>query len=70
MSVFRTALLAGSILGMFSVSGSYAQTMAPDGTFVSGDTYTMAPDGTFVGGSESTMAPDGTWVGSDNGSDW
>jgi len=42
--------------------GLSAQTLAPDGTFVSGDHAELAPDGSFVGGSPE-LAPDGTFTG-------
>jgi len=35
--------------------------MAPDGTYVDGDSYTMAPDGSYVGGDSYNMAPDGSY---------
>ena len=55
------------ILSLSCYSISYAQsTMAPDGSWVSGDSVTMAPDGSWVGGDSVTMAPDGSWVGYDS----
>lgn len=38
-------------------------TLAPDGTYVSGDTATLAPDGTFVGGTRAVLTPSGKYVG-------
>jgi hypothetical protein len=54
-----------TILCLFIAEASIASeyTMAPDGSYVGGDTWLMAPDGTYVGGETWTMAPDGTYVG-------
>lgn len=41
---------------------TFASTMCPDGTYVSGSRCIMTPDGTFVGG-RPQLAPDGTYVG-------
>ena len=40
---------------------SFAQTLAPDGTYVGGEPR-LAPDGTYVAG-QPRLAPDGTYVG-------
>ena len=52
------AILCTSLLVM-SVS---AQTLAPDGTYVSGDHAELAPDGTYVGGTPE-LVPDGSYTG-------
>ena len=49
------------LLGLLLTSVS-AVTLAPDGTYVSGDSAEMAPDGSFVGG-KPQMTPDGSFVG-------
>ena len=35
---------------------------APDGSYVSGDSYSMTPDGGYVGGDGYQMTPDGDYV--------
>jgi hypothetical protein len=44
-----------------AAAGEY--TLAPDGSYVSGDSYTLTPDGSYVGGDTYTLAPDGSYVG-------
>ena len=55
--------LALSIIAspQIALAGDY--TMAPDGSYVSGDSYNMAPDGSYVSGDSYNMAPDGSYVG-------
>ena len=56
-------ILIGSIMSASLVLTSLcAQTLAPDGTYVSGDHAELAPDGTYVGGTPE-LAPDGSYVG-------
>ncbi len=56
-------LLIGSVFcaGLLA-TGASAQTLAPDGTYVSGDHAELAPDGSFVGGNPE-LAPDGSYTG-------
>ncbi len=58
-----TMVLLLSTTPLISIAGEY--TMAPDGSYVSGDSFTMAPDGSYVGGDSSTIAPDGSYVSGD-----
>jgi type 1 fimbria pilin len=44
-------------------------TLAPDGTYISSDTYTLTPSGTYVSGDGYDMAPDGTYVSHDTSDD-
>ena len=44
-----------------AIAGDY--TMAPDGSYVGGNSNNMAPDGSYVGGNSNNMAPDGSYVG-------
>jgi hypothetical protein len=45
----------------FAFGGGY--TLAPDGSYVSGNKATLAPDGSYVGGNRAVLAPDGRYVG-------
>ena len=51
--IFFTGLLLTSV---------NAETLAPDGTYVGGDSAELAPDGTYAGGTPE-LTPDGTYVG-------
>ena len=42
------------------LAGDYI--MAPDGSYVSGNSNTSAPDGSYVSGYSSTMSPDGSYL--------
>ena len=55
-------VLISLALGCFLYSNLTAQTLCPDGTYVSGNECNMAPDGSYVGG-EAQLAPDGSYVG-------
>lgn len=50
------------LIALLTSTGSVAQTLCPDGSYVGGSSCSMTPDGTFVGG-EPHMAPDGSYVG-------
>lgn len=58
------AVLTVALFSSIGLAGDY--TMAPDGTYVGGDSYTMAPVGTYVGGEDYTMTPDGGYVGTED----
>ena len=60
-SFLLTSVLAVVLLPSICLAGDY--TMAPDGSYVSGDSYTTAPDGTYVSGDFYTMTPAGGYVG-------
>jgi hypothetical protein len=64
-AIMRLIIFITSVFLTFpAFAGDY--TMAPDGSYVGGDSYTMAPDGSYVGGDSATMAPDGSYVGGDS----
>ena len=44
------AVLSVALFSTIGFAGDY--TMAPDGTYVSGDDYTMTPDGGYVSGDD------------------
>lgn len=62
--VFAVSLLIGATIAISSPTN--AQTMCPDGTYVSGETCVLAPDGTYVSGGRGygwpQIAPDGSYV--------
>ena len=61
------------ILSLPFYSISYAQsTMAPDGSYVGGDSFTMAPDGSYVGGDSYSSTPYGSSESTNDtlGQDW
>lgn len=59
--------MKGIIFGMLIlISTQGFGAMAPDGSYVGGDSYNMAPDGSYNSGSTSTMTPDGGYVGGDS----
>ena len=55
------------ILSLSCYSISYAQyTLAPDGSYVGGDSFSLTPDGSYVGGDSFSLTPDGSYVGGDS----
>lgn len=64
MKKLLLAVLTVALFSSIGLAGDY--TMAPDGTYVGGDSYTMAPVGTYVGGEDYTMTPDGGYVGTED----
>ena len=57
-TIFKVVIIA---IGLSTASfGAYI--MAPDGTYVNGNTYTMTPDGSYVGGKGYQMTPSGKYI--------
>ena len=63
----KILLICAAVLLPLTVTVAQAQnyTMAPDGSYVSGDSYTMTPDGSYVRGHSYQLAPDGSYLGSE-----
>jgi len=59
----RMTIAALMLCWIFAMPAQAQLTLAPDGTYVGGNTATLTPDGTYVGGRTSSLAPDGTYVG-------
>ena len=58
----KKTIMASILLGGLMLTSAYAETLAPDGTYVGGESAELAPDGTYVGG-KPELAPDGSYVG-------
>ncbi len=59
----KTILLV--LLGLALVTSLKAYTIAPDGSYVGGDTFTITPDGSYVSGEQFEITPDGSYVSSE-----
>ena len=50
MRSIKIAIILITLLAFATTSIAGGYTMAPDGSYVSGNSYNMAPDGSYVGG--------------------
>ena len=46
-----------TIVSTASIAGGF--TLAPDGSYVAGDSASLAPDGSYVSGGSSSLTPNG-----------
>jgi len=56
-------IIVSAVLVMSTMVYADGYTLAPDGSYVGGNSSSLAPDGSYVGGSSSQLAPDGTYIG-------